>query len=122
MKTLLELFIDGYIAALYFTDCGEPDQPPHGAELSPDARALCVADCTKFYTTHALLISAATGEYGYCTEYAGHDFWLTRNRHGVGFWDRGMIAPDIADALTNAARAAGEVCTFLEANGSISCA
>jgi hypothetical protein len=19
----------------------------------------------------------------------GHDFWLTRNRHGAGFWDRG---------------------------------
>lgn len=21
---------------------------------------------------------------------AGHDFWLTRNRHGTGFWDRGQ--------------------------------
>lgn len=20
----------------------------------------------------------------------GHDFWLTRNRHGAGFWDRGL--------------------------------
>jgi hypothetical protein len=22
----------------------------------------------------------------------GHDFWLTRNRHGAGFWDRGLGA------------------------------
>ena len=22
-------------------------------------------------------------------EQAGHDFWLTRNHHGAGFWDRG---------------------------------
>ena len=22
-------------------------------------------------------------------EQIGHDFWLTRNRHGAGFWDRG---------------------------------
>jgi hypothetical protein len=21
---------------------------------------------------------------------AGHDFWLTRNGHGAGFWDRGL--------------------------------
>lgn len=21
---------------------------------------------------------------------AGHDFWLTRNHHGAGFWDRGL--------------------------------
>jgi hypothetical protein len=23
-------------------------------------------------------------------ERAGHDFWLTRNGHGAGFWDRGL--------------------------------
>ena len=23
-------------------------------------------------------------------ESCGHDFWLTRNGHGAGFWDRGM--------------------------------
>lgn len=23
-------------------------------------------------------------------EQFGHDFWLTRNRHGAGFWDRGL--------------------------------
>lgn len=27
-----------------------------------------------------------TGRDEYC---AGMDFWLTRNRHGAGFWDRG---------------------------------
>jgi hypothetical protein len=23
-------------------------------------------------------------------EQAGIDFWLTRNRHGAGYWDRGL--------------------------------
>ncbi len=23
-------------------------------------------------------------------EQVGHDFWLTRNGHGAGFWDRGL--------------------------------
>jgi hypothetical protein len=38
---------------------------------------------------------------------AGHDFWLTRNRHGAGFWDRGYGA--VGDRLTAAAHAYGSV-------------
>lgn len=37
---------------------------------------------------------------------AGHDFWLTRNRHGVGFWDRGL--GEVGDRLTKAAHVYGE--------------
>ena len=36
----------------------------------------------------------------------GHDFWLTRNHHGTGFWDRDL--GDLGDKLTDAAVAAGE--------------
>ena len=36
----------------------------------------------------------------------GHDFALTRNRHGTGFWDRGL--GDVGDRLTDAAHAYGE--------------
>lgn len=35
----------------------------------------------------------------------GHDFWLTRNRHGAGFWDRGL--GKLGDDLTEAAHAYG---------------
>jgi hypothetical protein len=44
---------------------------------------------------------------------AGHDFWLTRNHHGAGFWDRELLDPDIDPAvltrLTKASHACGEV-------------
>lgn len=36
----------------------------------------------------------------------GHDFALTRNSHGAGFWDRGY--GEIGDRLTEAAQAYGE--------------
>lgn len=36
-------------------------------------------------------------------EMIGHDFWLTRNGSGVGFWDRGL--GDIGDRLTDIAKA-----------------
>lgn len=38
---------------------------------------------------------------------AGHDFWLTRNGHGAGFWDRGL--GELGDRLTEASKAAGTV-------------
>ncbi len=38
-------------------------------------------------------------------EQVGHDFYLTRNRHGAGFWDRGL--GDVGDRLTQACRAYG---------------
>lgn len=39
-------------------------------------------------------------------EQAGHDFWLTREGHGAGFWDRGLGRA--GDVLTKAAKAFGE--------------
>lgn len=45
-------------------------------------------------------------------DHAGHDFWLTRNRHGAGFWDRyygsdGRLRA-ACDGLSIASRAYGE--------------
>jgi hypothetical protein len=39
---------------------------------------------------------------------AGHDFWLTRNRHGAGFWD-GDWPSEAGKRLTDAAHAYGSV-------------
>lgn len=36
----------------------------------------------------------------------GHDFWLTRNGHGAGYWDRGYGA--VGKRLTDAAHVYGE--------------
>lgn len=32
------------------------------------------------------------GDTSYTAEHFGHDFWLTRNGHGTGFWDRERLA------------------------------
>lgn len=47
---------------------------------------------------------------------AGHDFWLTRNRHGAGFWDRGL--GEIGDRLTDSAHPYGEVYLWVD-NGHV---
>ncbi len=47
----------------------------------------------------------------------GHDFALTRNGHGVGFWDRGY--GDIGDILTDACKPYGEHNLYVDADDKI---
>jgi len=44
-------------------------------------------------------------DHPYDVDHAGHDFWLTRNGHGAGFWDRGLGA--VGDRLTKHAKSFG---------------
>ena len=46
---------------------------------------------------------------------AGHDFWLTRNHHGAGFWARGL--GELGDRLSWAAREFGEVELYVGDDG-----
>lgn len=77
------------------------------SELSEDARSALVSDAEAFYEDNIADIRAS----GLDMERAGHDFWLTRNRHGAGFWDekaRGADADAALDRLTDASHAYGE--------------
>lgn len=59
-------------------------------------------DCDDFWQANRADLAAT----GASAEQHGHDFWLTRNRHGAGFWDRGYAA-DLSRRLTEAAHAYG---------------
>jgi hypothetical protein len=37
---------------------------------------------------------------GLTEEQIGHDFWLTRNHHGAGFWDRNYIEEQLGKRLS----------------------
>lgn len=50
-------------------------------------------------------------------EQAGHDFLLTRNRHGAGFWDRGL--GDRGDRLTRNAHPYGDTNAYVGDDGLI---
>ena len=51
--------------------------------------------------------------------HAGHDFALTRNRHGVGFWDGDW--PVYGDLLTKLAHSFGEIELYVSDEGEIEC-
>lgn len=48
---------------------------------------------------------------------AGHDFALSQNGHGTGFWDRGY--GDLGDRLHKAAKAHGEASLMPNADGTV---
>lgn len=114
--TCLSDFLRGYIECVYFTDTGDDKQPESDAELSDDARAMCVADCAKFQADNSFALEQAYAT-GYEPVQAGRDFWFTRNGHGVGFWDRGLGA--VGDTLTTACRNWVSLSAYAGDDGSI---
>lgn len=95
-------FTRAYLEAMDFTELGEEGQPPVGARLSPYSLACALNDCSAF--------ERAFPEVENKTQ-AGHDFWLTRQGHGTGFWDRDddVYGVEMREMLTRAAKACGEV-------------
>ena len=72
-----------------------------------------IKDCADFQESEAADLAAYRQDAGQ----AGHDFWLTRNRHGAGFWDRGL--GDVGNRLTDAAHAYGSVDLYVGDDGRI---
>lgn len=95
----LNAFINGYITAALWSSVDEDEDAFFTEEdIAPETLEKLKADCEKFLTENSDLLSKV---YKRVDDYssAGHDFWLTRNGHGVGFWDRGFGY--IGDALTD---------------------
>lgn len=95
---------------------GRPLDDNYGIDdIAADTLAEMVADCQQFQTDNADLMETMTlGDEGY----AGHDFWLTRNRHGAGFWD-GDWPKEVADRLTAYSHAAGSYDLYVGDDGLI---
>jgi len=81
-------FTRGYMNCALWIENDESD--PSGGEpfdanydethFSQEAMAAMIEDCRDFQEKAGDKISGREDD-------AGHDFWLTRNGHGAGFWD-----------------------------------
>lgn len=72
-------------------------------DIAPKTLKEMIADCRDFRAANADDLAAS----GLSDEQQGHDFWLNRNRHGAGFWDRGIGA--LGRKLSDAAHVYGSV-------------
>lgn len=69
-------------------------------DIDPDGLKDIIQDCEAFQESNADLLELAGTE-----EQNGHDFCLTRNGHGAGFWDRGY--GKVGEELTEQCRPYG---------------
>jgi len=83
-------FVEGYVEAAFFTE-GGPDHPELPDAVDEKARLHMAADCAAFVHANNVALQDATSRLGYGWAQAGHDFWLTRNGHGAGYWDRPIL-------------------------------
>jgi hypothetical protein len=97
------------------TDCDESCTPLDKNytidDLSVSAVNCATVDCDQFREKAGSLLD------GIDDSQAGHDFWLTRNRHGAGFWDRGL--GEVGEQLTKIAQQLGSVDLYVGDDGKI---
>lgn len=55
------------------------------SDISDKFKRKAQEECEEFYEKISHLLSDEDRDNS--LEHLGHDFWLTRNRHGAGFWD-----------------------------------
>lgn len=118
----MNAFARGYIECALWAETdnstesgGEPfDKNYSEDDLAPETVRKMVEDCDRFREAAAEELRAS----GLSDESAGHNFWLTRNRHGTGFWDRDLPG-DLGDKLTEIAESFGECDLYVGDDGLI---
>lgn len=94
-------------------------------DIAPETAERMITDCDEFLATLAAngisremladLYQVNDGDAP--LNWAGHDFWFTRNGHGAGFWDRGF--GELGDELSEIAEDSGMVNLYVGDDGLI---
>ncbi|MGU3656793.1 hypothetical protein [Methylobacterium fujisawaense] len=117
----LDSFTQGYVTCALWADCNgdqfDRDGEATFAELAPETLVRMVADCVHFQAYTGALLDLYQERHGRDRDSAGHDFWLSRNGHGTGFWDRGAGA--VGDKLHDMAKTFREMSLYLGDDGLI---
>ena len=94
-----------YLACAVWTGTGDDREPLDSTGWTADDFHGSSIDKARFEVERFVSLAGDLLD-GLSDESIGHDFWLTRNGHGTGFWDRGL--GDVGDRLSEIARRFGE--------------
>lgn len=117
-----------YVGAALWTShdwaTGEPLDADYGEEdVSDELRDQMREDLGSFVIGNRPLVNEYLrhehfrGDSEVAYAQLGHDFWLTRNGEGAGFWDRGL--EPLGDKLTEASKTYGGVDLYVGDDGKI---
>jgi len=107
----LDAFTKAYLECALWSSEGCEE---HGfSDIALDTNRQAIKDCAAFQTDNAELLKFAGDDIQ-----NGHDFWLSRNGHGAGFFDRGYV-DGVGKKLQEAARIYGTVELYVGDDGKI---
>lgn len=110
-KPNIETILNHYLYAALWTE--DLDSEKDTDDFAPESVDQAREDITFFLkVVSEALPEDALSEWS--DEQIGHDLWLTRNRHGAGFWDRDL---GYNTELTDTAQNMGEKYAYISDNG-----
>ena len=99
-----------YLTCALWSSTGEDGEPLDRAYVPDNFAPIALLQAHRDYCQAKALADAFVPgwrDYWACAQF-GHDFWLTRNGHGAGFWDRAPssdpIHTEIGEKLATIAR------------------
>jgi hypothetical protein len=128
----LDSIVQGYLEALSFTGASLDEEIAEELgldynenepllydfniyDITPNSTEKAREDCQDFLERARSLLND-----GLDWELVGHDFWLTRNHHGSGFWDQDTLyGKENSEKLTEIAQEFGEKYAFVTDTGDI---
>jgi hypothetical protein len=106
-------FLAAYLEAAVWADSPDEENWENSA-WAKDALTRARVDCILFYRLAFEIIEGLD----ICDSSHGHNFWLTRQGHGAGFWDGDYPEP-AATQLTEISKKFGETYLYLGDEGEI---
>lgn len=104
----MDKFTQAFFHALLWSERDNNDEPLDDNYDIDDIDVITLEalkkDCADFQEQNAELLQ------GLDDIQCGHDFALTRNHHGAGFWDQGL--GEVGDKLTDSCKSFGSVTLY----------
>jgi len=113
----VDAFVLAYVEAALWSSADDNGDPLDDGRDIRDVDSITITsmikDCRAFREQCGTLLAKS----GQTPDQSGHDFWLTRNHCGAGFWDRGL--GEIGNTLTEIAKRFGEINLYVGDDGKI---
>ena len=115
MQTLTDAYIQALLWAETDGDSNPLDDNYKPSDIDPASRQSIEKDCERFSVEAKAILAGLNIP----DSQIGHDFLLTRNHHGAGFWDspEKYGGQETADKLTEIAQAFGETDIYVGDDG-----
>lgn len=115
----LNAVFSAYIECALWSSVDDEGYPLDDWATADDIAAESLAEMEADVAAFVVDVGYLAERNGWTAEQFGHDFWLTRNDHGAGFWDRGRDHAGAGDKLTQAAHVYGSSDLYVGDDGKV---